>query len=149
MQVTPDKIEDLANTSAGGIVSPDRSYHLGDVIGLGSCCEYAAFRLRSTGKTRYEAIYEARSEARGEATDDLSIMFLLRLYMTRLVLHFLGSKLSSASINHMTNTWVLRATDRTSQGTYSHASSDDQPVFYVSPNTTTGYAFEFDHWWEN
>jgi hypothetical protein len=32
------------------------------------------------------------------------------LYMTRLVLHFLGSKLSSASINHMTNTWVLRAT---------------------------------------
>jgi hypothetical protein len=30
--------------------------------------------------------------------------------MTRLVLHFLGSKSSSASINHMTNTWVLRAT---------------------------------------
>jgi hypothetical protein len=70
------------------------------------CCEYAAFRLRPTGKTRYEA----RSEARGKTTDDLSIMFLLRLYMTRLVLHFLGSKLSSASINYMTNTWVLRPT---------------------------------------
>ena len=69
-----------------------------------ACCEYAAFRLRPTGKARYEARYEARSEARGKATDDLSIMFLLRLYMTRLVLHFLGSKLSSASINHITNT---------------------------------------------
>jgi hypothetical protein len=45
-------------------------------------------------------------------------MFLLRLYMTRLVLHFLGSKLSSASINHMTNTWVLRATHSKGKGAF-------------------------------
>jgi hypothetical protein len=64
------------------------------------CCEYAAFRLRSTGEARYEARYEARearSEARGEATDDLSITFLLRLYI-RGWPSVLGSCISSASI---------------------------------------------------
>lgn len=29
------------------------------------------------------------------------------------------------------------------QGTYSHIYTDDEVLFYVSPNTTTGYAFEF------
>jgi hypothetical protein len=36
--------------------------------------------------------------------------------MTRLVLRFLGSKVSSASINYMTNTWVLRAIDASGMG---------------------------------
>jgi hypothetical protein len=37
----------------------------------------------------------------------------LCLYMTKLVLCFLVSKTSSASINHIANTWVLRATEET------------------------------------
>jgi hypothetical protein len=78
------------------------------------CCEYAALRLLFAGSYSYSAgqVPEGFRRIRGLSdglTQGRQVSFLC-LYMTRLALYFLGSRISSASIHYMTDTWVLRVT---------------------------------------